>query len=179
MKPMSQPAVSSPTVAGTDLTLWAPVAVIAVSVTALATAYVAQYGYGLEPCVLCLVQRVPFAVAILLGATALYLRQSGSTSAVAWLLGGAALAFLAGGGVALYHVGVEQHWWESAVCGGALPTLNIEDLQAALLAPPPKSCDVIDWTFLGLSMARWNAMVSPVLAIATGLAARAVARGSR
>jgi disulfide bond formation protein DsbB len=54
--------------------------------------------------------------------------------------------------------------------------MSIDDLQAALSAPPPKACDAVDWTFAGLSMATWNAVLSPLFAIAAGLSARALLR---
>ncbi len=180
INPMYQTAPSTSRIAGADLRLWAPIVIMAVSLTALATAYIAQYGFGLEPCVLCLYQRVPYGATILLAVAALFLARGGNAGAVSWLIGIAGLAFLAGGGVALYHVGVEQHWWQSAVCGGQLPqNMSVQDLQAALLAPPPKSCDAIDWTFLGLSMASWNALISPLLAAAAAAAMVAMRRATR
>lgn len=177
---MKRAAYSTPAGTGIDLRLWAPLGILLASAGALATAYIAEYGLGLEPCVLCLYQRVPFAAGILLGAGALCAERTGHPRAGVWLVALAGAGFLAGAGVALYHVGVEQHWWESAVCGGApLATMSIEDLQAALLAPPPKSCDAVDWTFLGLSMASWNAIVSPLLAGATLVAAASLSRTAR
>ena len=42
-----------------------PALLILVGVGSLGAAYTAQFGFDLEPCVLCLYQRVPFAIAIL------------------------------------------------------------------------------------------------------------------
>ncbi len=56
-----------------DLAFLAPFGIFAVSATALANAYIAQYAFGQEPCVLCLYQRVPYAVAGVLGLAALFL----------------------------------------------------------------------------------------------------------
>ena len=55
-----------------DLAFLAPFGIFAVSATALANAYIAEYGFGLEPCILCLYQRVPYAVAGVLGLAALF-----------------------------------------------------------------------------------------------------------
>ena len=41
----------------------APLVILAASAGALASAFVAQYVFGLEPCVLCIYQRWPFAIA--------------------------------------------------------------------------------------------------------------------
>jgi len=41
-------------------------------------------------------------------------------------------AFLTGAGIAIYHVGVEQHWWVSS-CTGTLETgLSMKDFRASL-----------------------------------------------
>jgi len=140
-----------------------PLGVMAASVVALGSAYVAEYGFGLKPCVLCLYQRVPYGLAGVLALAALSFPR-GATRAN--LVAGCAFLFLIGGGIAFYHVGVEQHWWASAAgCGGTLPLdMSASDLRAALMEPPDPACDAPSWTFLGLSMATWNVPVSLALA---------------
>jgi disulfide bond formation protein DsbB len=129
---------------------------------ALATAYAAEYWGGLEPCPLCLYQRVPYAIAGVLAAAALIARPR---RRMAMLLLLAAGAFLVNSGIAFYHVGVENHWWASAVCADDAPAItSIEDLRRALSRPPPKPCDTVDWTLFGISMASYNMVVSAGLA---------------
>lgn len=172
------PTADTPRGVAADIRRWLPALILAASVGALATALIAQYGFGLEPCPLCIYQRVPYVLAGLLALAALVRDRRGESRLTVWSAGACALIFLVGGAIAFYHVGVEQQWWASAVCGGdALPrTLSLDDLQAALSAPPPKACDAIDWTFLGLSMATWNVAASAVLAAVAGLGARRMAR---
>ncbi|MEM7444614.1 MAG: disulfide bond formation protein B [Pseudomonadota bacterium] len=124
-----------------------------------------QYVGGLQPCVLCIYQRWPWGIAIGLGAIALFTTgrprlQSGLT-----VLGG--LTMLVGAGIAGFHVGVEQGWWEgTAGCGGSLTTEgSIEDITAQLLAAPVVRCDEIAWSLLGISMAGYNFIISAILAI--------------
>lgn len=138
-------------------------AILLVSLGALAAALTSQYVFGLEPCVLCLWQRLPFALAAVLAAVGLSRRAEGRRPLA---IGIAALIFAAGATLAFYHVGVQQHWWQSvAGCGGVPVTgMTIEDLSPAALAHPPKPCDVIDWQFLGLSLAGWNTVISTALA---------------
>ena len=134
----------------------------AACVLALATAYTAQYWGGLEPCPLCLYQRVPYAVAGALAAAAFVAR---APRLVALLLLLAAAAFFANTGIAFYHVGVENHWWASAACAGDAPAItSVEDLRRALSQPPPKPCDTVDWTLFGISMASYNMVASLGLA---------------
>ena len=148
----------------------APAVLLAASLGALAAAYTAQYGFGLDPCVLCLYQRVPYAVVVLLASGAMVLRHD-LWRRLAVGLSGAAL--LAGAGIAAYHVGVEQHWWAgTAACGGVLTdVLTVDQLRAQLAAKPPASCDRPAWTLFGVSMAGYNGVVSLALAVVAFAAA--------
>ncbi len=133
----------------------------------LVTAYISQFGFGYEPCVLCIYQRIPYGVVIALGLLALFVKKPEIRQLIPLFAG---LAFLTGAGIALYHVGVEQHWWESAApcgAGGGLATTSTEDFLAALQKKPEKSCGDIDWTLFGISMATYNVGVSLALAIAS------------
>jgi len=126
----------------------------------LGYALYSQQFLGLEPCELCLYQRVPFVVMAFAG----FAVWGGIMVRKAVALG--ALAFAIGGAIAVYHVGVEQHWWASAVCdGGAQGAFTTQDLLAGLNQAAEKPCDQIDWTFLGLSMASWNVLYSFGLAV--------------
>ncbi|MBU0859518.1 MAG: disulfide bond formation protein B, partial [Alphaproteobacteria bacterium] len=85
---------------------------------ALVFALVMQHVFGLQPCELCLWQRVPFVVSTILGFIALITAinpERLKITAFAVFLSG--LSFLAGGVIAAYHTGVEQHWWRSFLEG--------------------------------------------------------------
>ena len=139
------------------------VLILTASVAALAGAFAGQYLFGIEPCVLCLWQRVPFAVAAVIAGLALVGWRKRSPLLPIAL---AAIVFATGAAVAFFHVGVQQHWWSSvAGCGGVpVSGMSVEDLSASALAHPPKPCDVVDWQLLGLSLAGWNTLASAALA---------------
>ena len=143
-----------------------PLALLVVAVGALSSAYTAQYAFGLEPCILCLYQRVPYAIVGLLGIVG-YL-VSGD-AARRWVTALAALSFAIGAGLAFYHIGVEQHWWASAAsCGGGDVSgakVTVDQFKALLQQKPEKTCDEIDWTLFGISMAKYNAVASSGLAV--------------
>lgn len=143
-----------------------PLAILGVSLGALASAFTAQYVFDLEPCVLCLYQRVPYAVTGALAALAIFLSARGQ--ARQWLVIACGLVFLAGSALAFYHVGVEQHWWESvAACGGELSSgVDVTNLAAQLSSAPRKPCDQVDWRLFGLSMAGYNSLMSLGLGVA-------------
>lgn len=146
----------------------AGLATAGICLAALALALVAQYAFGLRPCNLCLIQRVPFALAAALGLAALRPDWPGS---LLLRLAGAALAI--NGAIAIYHVGVEQHWWASAVCSGsAQAALAVEDLLAEMNRPAEAQCDSPAWSFHGVTMAALNVPFSFLLGLGVLWAAR-------
>lgn len=148
--------------------------VAAGSAATLGSALLSQYVGGLAPCVLCIWQRWPHVAAIALAGLALIALPRTRTGG-SGLLALAGVALWVSAGVAAYHVGVEQHWWAgTAQCGaaGGTPT-TLEDLRRMVLAAPVTRCDEVAWSFLGISMAGWNFLIS------LGLGAFAVAAGLR
>jgi disulfide bond formation protein DsbB len=132
----------------------------------LAVAYYSEWFQGAEPCILCLYQRVPFALVILAGLFAWYRPQF---MAHIGLVAGA--LFASGMGIAFYHVGVEQHWWISS-CGGELPeAVSAADFMKQLSEKPEKACDELDWTLFGISMATYNVAYSMGMALISVAAA--------
>ena len=49
---------------------YVPIVLLLIAFTALGSAYTAEFAYSLEPCVLCIYQRIPFAVIGVLGVLA-------------------------------------------------------------------------------------------------------------
>ncbi|HEU0118508.1 MAG TPA: disulfide bond formation protein B [Alphaproteobacteria bacterium] len=140
--------------------------VIAVAaILALAFVFILQYGFGVEPCILCLWQRVPYGVAIAASLVAwLWQPYSKQTQG---LLALCALAFTVSTGLAIFHTGVEQHWWLGTNGCAVVPLhgASVEDLRTQLLHTVVAHCDQISWTFLGLSLANWNLPLSLALAL--------------
>lgn len=123
----------------------------------LAGAYGSQYLGGLHPCEMCYWQRWPHfaAVALALVSFAMVGAADRGRSFV-WL---AALATLVSGGIGVYHAGVELKIFEgltqcSTISGGSA------DPFADIMSRPLIRCDEVQWSFLGISMAGWNAIVS-------------------
>jgi disulfide bond formation protein DsbB len=76
-----------------------------------------------------------------------------------WL---AALAMLASGGIAVYHAGVELGVFAGLTrCAGAgAGGGSSGDLLADMLSQPLIRCDQVQYRFVGISMAGWNAILS-------------------
>lgn len=131
-------------------------------------AFAFQYLGGLIPCVLCLYQRWPHALAVLAGV--LGLRFEGRI----WPILGA-LAAATTAGIGLFHAGVEQGWWEGlATCTvntmAGLDSADLLNMDTKVGAPV--RCDAIPWQMLGVSMAGWNAIISAGLTLVWLAAAR-------
>ena len=136
----------------------------------LGGAFAFQYFGGLIPCVLCIYQRWPHGVAILIGLLALRGR-----GAALPLLG--MVAMLVTAGIGVYHAGVELGWFAGlATCTvDTLQGVSAEDLlNTDISVGKPVRCDAVPWAMLGVSMAGWNAILSGLLAIVWGLAGRKV-----
>jgi disulfide bond formation protein DsbB len=115
-----------------------------------------QYVQGYQPCELCLRERWPWYAAIALGIV-------GVIAPSRLVLALIALALLVSAGLGLHHAGVEQHWWAgpSACTGGNSGAETVEQLRAMMMGQSQIiQCDAIGWTFLGLSMATYNGIVS-------------------
>lgn len=128
------------------------------SAAPLAGAYFSQYALGYEPCPLCIYQRIPYWVIVGLSIAAVLL-NIGKTS-VKPLLILCGFAFLTDAGIAFFHTGVEQSWWEGLdACGASgIVAQTIDELRAQLTGAPVARCDEAPFTLLGLSMAAWNAV---------------------
>lgn len=150
-----------------------------VSAAALATVFVFQFGFGILPCILCLWQRLPHAIAILLGGIGFGLARATDPArhpfrATPWAIYAAItglllIDYLANTGLAAFHIGVEQHWWAGTeACTGGAPTgLSAEQLSAQLMATPVAHCDQIAWSLFGISLAGFNFILSLALSVAS------------
>jgi disulfide bond formation protein DsbB len=142
--------------------------VLVASAGVLGTALLSQYVGGLQPCVLCLYQRVPYVATIVLSAAVLAPATVGvrlPPALTRGVLAVCAAVFLVGAGIAAFHVGVEQGWWHGteACTGPDLNALTIEQMREQLLHAPVVRCDEVAWSLFGISMAGYNFLTSLVL----------------
>lgn len=120
----------------------------------LGGALISQYVGGLYPCEMCHWQRWPHAAAILLALAALLSPPNAPRTRPLVLL--AALAIAISGGIGVFHAGVELGWWEGITTCTATAARSLQDI----LNTPLVRCDQVQWDFLGISMAGWNAILS-------------------
>jgi len=125
----------------------------------LAGALGSQYYGGLYPCEMCHWQRWPHYAALALALLSFAMRgQPDRGRSFVWL---AALAIFTSGAIGVYHAGVEAGIFEGlTTCSAALSGGSSADILADIMATPLVRCDQIQWSFLGVSMAGWNAILS-------------------
>lgn len=132
---------------------------------ALGIALTAEHWGGLLPCSLCLLERWPYRVAIVLGALA-FVAPRPLVQPLLWLI---VLALMANIGLAIIHVGVEQHVWQNPINECAAPRfggVSLMDRILDLSSRPPQPCDRATYLipFVPLSMAAMNALFAAALA---------------
>jgi disulfide bond formation protein DsbB len=138
---------------------------VGVGILSLGAAFGSQYIGGLQPCVLCIYQRYPYGVVVGLGLLALLAWRQPKVVVGLTLL--AAIALFVDAGIAAFHFGVEQHWWEGTTeCSSLIdPNLSLEELKEILQAQPVVPCDIPAWSLFNISMAGYNFLY----ALAAGL----------
>jgi len=134
--------------------------VLAAGIIALSVAFGSQHFGGFQPCELCVLQRWPWGAAILFAFLAVIIAP-----ARRGFLALAALSVATSAGIAGFHVGVEQGWWEglSGCSAGATPE-TLDQLRALVSKAPVVRCTDIPWQALGVSMAGWNFLAALVIA---------------
>lgn len=137
------------------------IAVALASAGALALALISQHVFGLLPCDLCYLQRVPHALNFVIAAL-------GAMSAVPprekrIVLMHCGLLLILSAAFAGYHVGVEELWWAGPVSCTGGSALSMEGLAAALTQSARPSCEEAAVSVLGISMAGYNFIASVIL----------------
>jgi disulfide bond formation protein DsbB len=121
---------------------------------------------GYVPCKLCLTERIPYyaGLPLLLVAMVAASRTPRLSRGLSLL---AAIVFLVGAGIGVYHAGAEWGWWlgPSDCGGGVAVTTSAADLLKQIQSTKVVSCTEASWRLFGLSFAGWNAVVSFAVAL--------------
>ncbi len=130
------------------------------SAALLGAALAFQHLGGLAPCPMCIWQRWPHVIAVLLGLALLALPRRD-------LAAMGALVMLIGAGLGAWHAGIERGWWPGPdTCTAPdVASLTPEQLLERILTAPVVRCDEVAWSLLGVSMAGWNAVACVGLAV--------------
>jgi len=118
-----------------------------------------QYIGGLHPCEMCWWQRYAHMGAIALALVAFSAAAASSRAKTFTLL--AALAIAVSGAIGVYHAGVEAKIFEGFTqCTALAKGGSTAEILKQITHAPLVRCDEVQWRFLGISMAGWNAILS-------------------
>ena len=128
----------------------------------LISAFTIEHQLGHKPCKLCLYQRIPYFLSILLIIKILFIKKYEKVTLLILFL-----VFMSSTALAFYHFGIEQGFFsESLVCttGDLSKTLLKEELLQQL-KQNNISCKDVSFRILGLSLAAINTIFSLVLSV--------------
>jgi len=134
------------------------------SIFVLLAAYFIQYVLGHQPCNLCLIERIPYILTIIIITLILIFKKF---EKVFLLL--LTLIFVAATLISFYHFGIEQGFIkESLVCDLNVQTnsLTKEDLLKELKTKTI-SCKDVTFKIIGLSLTSINIIISLILSVIT------------
>ena len=132
--------------------------IFTLSFFSLAAALYVEHILGFKPCILCIYQRIPYAIAILISLTAFLI---GNRNILLIILG---LTFLVGILLSGYHVSIEKGIIEPlfSCTGENIKALEKEEILKSLNNIQP-DCRDVDFSIFGVSLATLNFINSFVL----------------
>ena len=133
-----------------------------ISFIALTSAYFIEYILGHQPCNLCVYERIPYFLAILI-----VLINYKYNKLEKYLILSLAIIFLIATILSLYHLGIEQGFIKESLICDLEKGANIVDKDEILKQLQQKSISCKDVTFkiFGLSLTNYNILISLLLTI--------------
>ena len=133
-----------------------------ISFIALISAYFIEYILGHQPCDLCVYERIPYFLAILI-----VLINYKYNKLEKYLILSLAIIFLISTILSLYHLGIEQGFIQESLLCDLEKGANIVDKDEILKQLQQKSISCKDVTFklFGLSLTNYNIIISLLLTV--------------
>ena len=131
--------------------------ILIISFTALIFAYFVEHILGHQPCNLCIIERIPYGISIVL-ITMIFIIKKNQKFLTLLLI----LTFVFSFTISVYHYGIEQDFFqESTVCNARNFTENLtkENLLKEL-SKKTISCKDVTFRILGLSLTSINIVIS-------------------
>ena len=141
------------------------IGLIALSTLSLSYAFFVEYALGFDPCILCLYQRIPYYLLIIIGISGAVFKHH------KYYLYLALLVFFGATILAGYHTAIENGLLDpSDRCN---PGFNIPDgasadeIRAMLYDAPIATCTEAAFKIFGISMTEWNLILNFCLFVST------------
>ena len=138
------------------------IVILAIISLTIISALIIQYWLGHDPCKLCLYERIPYFLSMLLIIKIIFIKKYEKITLLILFL-----VFISSTALAFYHFGIEQGFFsESLVCatGDLSKTLSKAELLQQL-KQNSISCKDVSFRILGLSLAAINTVFSLILSV--------------
>ena len=136
-----------------------------VSIIALVSAFFVEYILGHQPCNLCIFERVPYLLAIIIILFSFKLNQFEKFFIL--LL---TIVFLVGTILSIYHLGIEQGFIQESLVCDLKSSSNLLSKEEILKQLQEKnvSCKDVTFKIFGLSLTSYNILISLLFSIGVG-----------
>ena len=133
-----------------------------ISLISIISAYFIEYILGYQPCNLCLIERIPYALSIILIILNYFFNQN-KWFVILLLILVFAFSLL----ISFYHFGIEQGFFEESTVCGIKDANNIISKEELLKQLQLKtiSCKDVAFRIFGLSLSTFNIVISLVIFI--------------
>ena len=138
------------------------IVILAIISFTIISALIIQYWLGHEPCKLCLYERIPYFLSMLLIIKIIFIKKYEKITLLILFL-----VFMSSAFLAFYHLGIEQGFFsESLACtSGDLSKMLSKEELLEQLKQNSISCKDVSLRILGLSLAAINTIFSLILSV--------------
>jgi len=133
-----------------------------ICLVSIVSAYFIEYVLGHQPCNLCLIERIPYGLGIIL-IVSNYILKKNEKIIILLLI----IVFVFSLIISFYHFGIEQGFFEESAACGLKNTSNIISKEELLKQLQTKnvSCKDVTFRIFGFSLTTLNILISLILVI--------------
>ncbi len=133
-----------------------------ISLISIISAFFIEYALGYQPCNLCLIQRIPYVLCLIL-IILNYYQKKNEKFIILLLILSFSFSFL----ISFYHFGIEQGFFEESTVCKMKNTSDIISKEELLkqLQLKTVSCKDVTFRILGFSLTTFNMVISLILVI--------------
>ena len=134
--------------------------ILIISLVSIISAYFIEYALGHQPCNLCLIERIPYGLSIILISLNYFLKKNKKFIILLLIL-----IFFFSFAISVYHLGIEQGIFEESAICSLKNTTGIISKEEILkqLQEKTVSCKDVTFRIFGLSLTSINILLSLIL----------------
>ena len=141
------------------------VIILVLSLIPLVVAYISEYFFEIQPCKLCIYQRIPYIIIAIIGVidlTKLFKKLSNKITNIT-----IEILLIVNFSISVFHYGIEKRFFkfQSGCVNNLTNAGNFEDYKKMLANQDYVLCDQVSYEFLGVSMNIWNVIYTIIFFI--------------